>query len=263
MDTSSPNTFELRTLSSHSKVKFHLCSWYLSLDSYTHSLPEVYLCKLDPEVLSSAYILLSVIIICVRLVKLWSLFCSIPSFFLQERHEAGFVSCSKGCESVLWLQKAPKICEYMYLRKEGHSHGWKNYPWGCTCLLCGSSILSNTPDFACCKIHALRAPTPLLLLNIHQVRKKMGKKIWSAPMTFNFPVCSRSLRWFPCLWAVASLIFQGKRTRKTLQGTCKCPYCLASPSPGLGARPLSTASGMMPTVQRKSLFVSTVGPEFH
>lgn len=57
-------------LSSHRNVKFHLCSWYLSLDSLTHSLPEVYLCKLNPEVLTWGYALLSVMIICVRLVKL-------------------------------------------------------------------------------------------------------------------------------------------------------------------------------------------------
>lgn len=58
-------------LSSHRNVKFHLCSWYLSLDSLTHSVPEVYLCKLKPEVLTWGYVLFLVIIICVRLVKLW------------------------------------------------------------------------------------------------------------------------------------------------------------------------------------------------
>lgn len=113
------------------------------------------------------------------------------------------MSCGRGCESALWLQKTPKICEYKYLRKEGHSHGWKNYPWGCTCLLCGSSILSDIPDFACYKIHALKAPTLLLLLNIHQVGKmgQDGVNSWHLISLFAQGVSDGShVCWLLLLW---------------------------------------------------------------
>lgn len=49
-------------------------------------------------------------------------------------------------------------------------------PWGYTCLLCGSLILSTFPDFACYQIHTLRAPTPLLLQNTHLSREEEGMK---------------------------------------------------------------------------------------
>lgn len=44
-----------------------------------------------------------------------------------------------------------------------------------------------------------------------------------------------------------------------LQGICMCPSCLTTPSPGLGARSLPTASGMVPTEWRKTPFMSNVG----
>lgn len=170
---------------------------------------------------------------------------------------AGFVPWGRGCESVLWLQKTPEICKYMYLRKEGHSHGWKSYPWGYTCLSCGSSILWNIPDFACYKIHAMNAPTPLLFLNTHQAGKKMGQKRVGVYLCHLISLFAQEVSdgshfcWLLLLWF----------SMATLQGICKCLSCLTTPSPGLGARPLSTASGMMPTVWRKSLFVSAVGHE--
>lgn len=47
-----------------------------------------------------------------------------------------------------------------------------------------------------------------------------------------------------------------------LLGICRCPSCLTTGGPGLGARPLSTASGMVPTEWRKTCFMSNVGPEY-
>lgn len=45
--------------------------------------------------------------------------------------------------------------------------------------------------------------------------------------------------------------FSGQQSKET----CKCPSCLATSPPGFEAKPLSTASGMISTVWRKSLLV--------
>lgn len=64
----------------------------------------------------------------------------------------------------------------MYLRKEGYSNGWKSYPWGFICLLCGSSILLNIPDFALHNPCSEGSNTIIVTKDTHQVGKKMGEK---------------------------------------------------------------------------------------
>lgn len=55
--------------------------FFVSFTWLTHSLPEVCLCKLNPEVLTWGYILPPVMIIYVRLLKVKVWFCTIPACF--------------------------------------------------------------------------------------------------------------------------------------------------------------------------------------